>query len=212
MSPPRYSLVRFPHDESLDLANTNQLDFAATKRNSDLAHSYAPRRARVRESKNQPVGFETGPNSRPRATAMQRFSGEHEVIMTRARFASVVTLLACLFLLLPMQSFGQAVYGSIFGTVTDPSGAVIPNAKVTVTDVRKGTSDAYTTNGSGNYSATHLIPDVYTIKIEAQGFTSAQSDNIQVSADTGAKFDATLKTGAQTETVQVTAEAPQLKT
>ncbi|MFL6438552.1 MAG: TonB-dependent receptor [Terriglobales bacterium] len=132
--------------------------------------------------------------------------------MMRARFASVVTLLACLFLLLPMQSFGQAVYGSIFGTVTDPSGAVIPNAKVTVTDVRKGTSDAYTTNGSGNYSATHLIPDVYTIKIEAQGFTSAQSDNIQVSADTGAKFDATLKTGAQTETVQVTAEAPQLKT
>jgi hypothetical protein len=132
--------------------------------------------------------------------------------MMRARFASVVTLLACLFLLLPMQSFGQAVYGSIFGTVTDPSGAVIPNAKVTVTDTRKGTSDVYTTNESGNYSATHLIPDIYTIKIEAQGFTTAQSDNIQVSADTGSKFDAALKTGAQTETVQVTAEAPQLKT
>jgi outer membrane receptor protein involved in Fe transport len=132
--------------------------------------------------------------------------------MMRARFASVVTLLACLFLLLPMQSFGQAVYGSIFGTVTDPSGAVIPNAKVTVTDTRKGTSDVYTTNESGNYSATHLIPDIYTIKIEAQGFTTAQSDNIQVSADSGARFDAALKTGAQTETVQVTAEAPQLKT
>jgi outer membrane receptor protein involved in Fe transport len=130
----------------------------------------------------------------------------------RARFASVVTLLACLFLLLPMQSFGQAVYGSIFGTVTDPSGAVIPNAKVTVTDTRKGTSDVYNTNESGNYSATHLIPDVYTIKIEAQGFTTAQSDNIQVSADTGSKFDAVMKAGAETETVQVTAEAPQLKT
>ena len=134
--------------------------------------------------------------------------------MMRARFASVVTLLTflSLFLVLPMQSFGQAVYGSIFGTVTDPTGAVIPNAKVTVTDVRKGTSDAYTTNESGNYSATHLIPDVYSIKIEAQGFSTAQSDNIQVSADSGAKFDAVLKAGAQSETVQVTAEAPQLKT
>jgi len=111
-----------------------------------------------------------------------------------------------------MQSFGQAVYGSIFGTVTDPTGAVIPNAKVTVTDVRKGTSDSYTTNESGNYSATHLIPDIYKIKIEAQGFSIAQSNEIQVSADSGSKFDAVLKTGSQTETVEVTAEAPQLKT
>src|SRR5581483_4893345 len=80
--------------------------------------------------------------------------------MKRARFASLSLLLLGLLLLLPWQSFGQAVYGSIFGTVTDPTGAVIPNAKVTVTDVRKGTSDVYTTNESGNYSATHLIPDI----------------------------------------------------
>ena len=132
--------------------------------------------------------------------------------MTRARFASFLFLLLSLLLMLPVQSFGQAVYGSIFGTVTDPTGAVIPNAKVTVTDARKGTSETYTTNESGNYSATHLIPDVYTVKVEATGFATAQSDNIQVSADTGSKFDAELKTGAQTETVQVTSEAPQLKT
>ncbi|HWC18888.1 MAG TPA: TonB-dependent receptor, partial [Terriglobales bacterium] len=132
--------------------------------------------------------------------------------MMRARFTSLFVLLLGLLFLLPIQSFGQAVYGSIFGTVTDSTGAVIPNAKVTVTDVRKGSSDSYTTNESGNYSATHLIPDVYKIKIEAQGFTTAESDNIQVSADTGAKFDAVLKAGSQSETVQVTAEAPQLKT
>ncbi len=139
-------------------------------------------------------------------------ASEVKTKMKRARFASLSLLLLGLLLLLPLQSFGQAVYGSIFGTVTDPTGAVIPNAKVTVTDVRKGTSDVYTTNESGNYSATHLIPDIYKIKIEAQGFTTAESDNIQVSADTGAKFDATLKAGSQAETVQVTAEAPQLKT
>src|SRR5579859_4254103 len=107
--------------------------------------------------------------------------------MMRARFASLFTVLLGLFLLAPIQSFGQAVYGSIFGTVSDPSGAVVPNAKVTVTDLRKGTSETYTTNESGNYSATHLIPDVYQVRVEAQGFTAAQSDNIQVSADTGSK-------------------------
>src|SRR5215469_7494925 len=133
--------------------------------------------------------------------------------MTRARCASPLTLLlGLLVVLIPLPSFGQAVYGSIFGTVTDPSGAVIPNAKVTVTDVRKGTSETYTTNESGNFSVTHLIPDAYQVKIEAQGFQVAQSDNIQVSADTGSRFDAVMKAGAQTETVQVTAEAPQLKT
>ncbi|PYY15867.1 MAG: hypothetical protein DMG60_16455 [Acidobacteria bacterium] len=132
--------------------------------------------------------------------------------MIRARFASFLTLLFAFVMLLPGHSYGQAVYGSIFGTVTDPSGAVIPNAKVTVTDVRKGTSETATTDASGNYSVTHLIPDIYQVKVESQGFQTSVSDNLQVSADTGAKFDATLKTGAQTETVQVTAEAPQLKT
>jgi len=132
--------------------------------------------------------------------------------MNRARFFSVLTLLLGLSLLLPMPSFGQAVYGSIFGTVTDPSGAVIPNANVTIKDLRKGTTDRVTTDASGNYSATHLIPDVYQVRIESQGFETSVSDNVQVSADTGTKFDAALKTGAQTETVQVTGEAPQLKT
>ena len=132
--------------------------------------------------------------------------------MKPARIASFLFLVLGIVFLLPAQSFGQAVFGSIFGTVTDPSGAVIPNAKVTVTNTRKGTSEAYTTNESGNYSATHLIPDVYKVKVEAQGFAVAESDEITVHADSGEKFDATMKTGAQTETVQVSAEAPQLKT
>src|SRR6185437_9634028 len=83
--------------------------------------------------------------------------------MKRARFASLFLLLLGLLLLLPLQSFGQAVYGSIFGTVADPTGAVIPNAKVTVTNTRKGTADTVTTDPSGNYTVSHLIPDTYQI-------------------------------------------------
>ena len=56
-------------------------------------------------------------------------------------------------------AFAQAVFGSIFGTATDSTGAVVPNATVTVTDVSKGTSQQVQTNESGNYIVTRLIPD-----------------------------------------------------
>jgi len=54
------------------------------------------------------------------------------------------------------QAFGQAVYGSILGTVTDPQGAAVAGAKITVTNQRKGTTDQTTSNADGNYSVTTL--------------------------------------------------------
>jgi hypothetical protein len=71
--------------------------------------------------------------------------------------AVIVLGMACSFATSP--AFGQAVYGSIFGTVTDPSGAAVANAKVTVTSATKAISVEAITNDSGNYSVTHLIPD-----------------------------------------------------
>ncbi|HEV2118432.1 MAG TPA: TonB-dependent receptor [Terriglobales bacterium] len=128
------------------------------------------------------------------------------------RCALLFAALFCLVSLLPNTASSQAVYGSIFGTVTDPSGAAVPNAKVTVTDVAKGTSDVTTTNATGNYTVTHLIPDSYTVKVEAQGFKTAQQGPIVVNADQGAKVDMPLQLGQVTEAVEVTGEAPQLKT
>src|SRR5712664_3740032 len=106
----------------------------------------------------------------------------------------------------------QAVYGSIFGTVTDPQGNAIAGAKVKVTSVTKGTIFETTTNESGNYDVTHLIPDAYRIKIESPGFKSYDIASVQVSADTGAHVDAQLQVGAVTQSVEVTGEIPQLKT
>src|SRR5260370_33653439 len=63
----------------------------------------------------------------------------------------------------------QAVYGSILGTVADPQGAAVVNAKVTVTDQNKGTTQATTTNDSGNYTLTHVMPATYSVKADAQG-------------------------------------------
>ncbi len=65
-------------------------------------------------------------------------------------------------MLLSSTSHGQAVYGSIYGTVVDNTGAAIPGANITVTDANKGTSVTAQSNASGEYSVEHLIPDPYT--------------------------------------------------
>jgi len=85
---------------------------------------------------------------------------------------ALLTVALCWMLCLP-RAQGQAVFGSVFGTVTDSTGAAVPGAKVTVTDQNKGTATVVTTNDTGNYSATHLIPDPYSVHIEASGFRRA---------------------------------------
>jgi hypothetical protein len=109
-------------------------------------------------------------------------------------------------------TLAQAVYGSIFGTVTDPQGGAVSGAKVTVTSIAKGTISETITNESGNYSVTHLIPDTYKIRIEAPGFKVSEIPSVQVSADTGSRVDASMQVGAVTQSVEVTSEVPQLKT
>ncbi len=125
--------------------------------------------------------------------------------------SAALVIAVALVLWLP-QAAGQAVYGSIFGTITDPSGAAVPGAKVTVTSASKGTTFETTTNTDGNYSVTHLIPDAYNIRAEGAGFKAFEQKGITVSADAGARVDGQFQVGGSTETVEVTGEAPQLKT
>ena len=126
--------------------------------------------------------------------------------------AAMLTICICLVTLTAQPVWGQAVYGSIIGTVTDPQGAAVANAKVTVTNQRKGTADTTTSNDSGNYSVTHLIPDTYTVRIEAPGFKASEQKDVIVSADAAANVPLKFQVGGTSETVEVTAEAPQLKT
>jgi hypothetical protein len=131
-----------------------------------------------------------------------------------AKRCAVLALLVVLSSLLSLgpHARAQAVYGNIFGTVTDPSGAAVPGAKVTVTDVAKGTSDTATTNQTGNYSVTHLIPDTYAVRIEAPGFRAGEQKAIAVNADVSTHVDMQLQLGAVSEAVEVTGAAPELKT
>ncbi len=131
--------------------------------------------------------------------------------MKRANWVGLVITAILVSVCAPFSQ-GQAVYGSIFGTVTDPSGAAISGATVTVTDVRKGTTDTAQTNESGNYSVTHLIPDNYSVKVEGQGFKVTEQKDVAVSADAGSHVDLQVQIGGASETVEVTGEAPELKT
>src|SRR5216684_2922269 len=109
-------------------------------------------------------------------------------------------------------SLGQAVYGGIIGTVTDPQGNAVAGAKITVTSITKNTSDETTTNESGNFSVIHLIPDTYRVKIEAAGFKAYNVASVLVQVDTTVRVDGQLQVGEVTQTVEVTGEVPQLKT
>ncbi len=130
------------------------------------------------------------------------------------RTALVLAIFACASLLFIVPASAQSVYGSIFGTVSDKTGAVIPNATVTVTDEAKGTVVTVTSNGSGDYSVPHLIPDVYDLKVAAKGFKTFETKGIQVEADTAPRIDPTLGVGSDTgTTVEVNADTePELKT
>ena len=129
----------------------------------------------------------------------------------RTLIASVAVIGLLLSVWVP-RARSQAVFGSIFGTITDTTGAAVPNAKVTVTDQNKGTTDEATTNETGNYSVTHLIPDTYTVRVEAPGFKVIEQKDVAVSADTAARVDGQFQVGSTSEQVEVTSEAPQLTT
>jgi len=108
---------------------------------------------------------------------------------------------------------GQAVYGNIFGTVTDTTGAVVPDATITVTDESKGTSITVKSNGTGDFTADHLIPDTYDVSVAAAGFEGFKQTGIHIFADTAVKVTPALKAGGASTTVQVNANSiPELKT
>lgn len=133
--------------------------------------------------------------------------------MTKRTQAVLAACLGVGVALVPHCANAQAVYGSIYGTVTDASGAAIPGATITVTDESKGTSVTAKSNDSGSYTVEHLIPDTYSVKVEAPGFKAYETHHLGVLADTSPKVDAPLQTGGASETVNVNADAiPQLKT
>lgn len=119
--------------------------------------------------------------------------------------------LVCAFAAIP-SAHAQAVYGSIVGTVVDPSGAVVAGAKLTITDMGRDISVSTNSNDSGNFTQRFLIVGQYRIRVEAPGFKTYVQDNIGVSVDTESRVDITMQVGEVSQTLEVTGEASVLKT
>ena len=117
-------------------------------------------------------------------------------------------------LLLVMAGFGysQAVNATLLGTVTDSSGAVVPSAKVTVTEVNTGVNRSGQTNESGNYTFPDLPPGQYMVTVETSGFKKETRKDITLAVNSSTRIDVQLTPGNVTETVEVTGAPPLLQT
>ncbi len=107
---------------------------------------------------------------------------------------------------------GQETRGIVRGTITDPNGAPITGAKVTVTDTARGTSVSISTNGDGFYQVNYLLSGKYKVTVDAGGFKKLVRENVLVEIGNTIQVDMPLEIGGSTETVTVTTEIQPLNT
>ena len=103
--------------------------------------------------------------------------------------------------------FAQAGRGGLNGMVSDPSGAVVPGAKVTLLDHATGVKQSTITTGAGLYSFVSLNPGKYSVTVSMQGFETVTRENITISVDQESAANVTLKVGSINDVVTVTATA-----
>jgi hypothetical protein len=112
----------------------------------------------------------------------------------------------------PLIASAQSVSGTILGTVTDSSGAVVSNAKVTVTNEGTGLTRTIESDSNGEYVVPSIPTGRYTVVVEMAGFKTMALSNIEVGVDQRARIDLKLEVGALTESVTIEAASPLVQT
>jgi hypothetical protein len=131
-------------------------------------------------------------------------------------FGCITLTSLCLLLvpcmLLAPSAFGQVDEGSVTGVVQDATGAVVPGAKVTLLNTDQGLSQVSNTDSSGVYTFSPVRIGNYSVSATAPGFSVTTQQNVNVAVSQNLRVNIELKTGAATETVEVTTAPPQLQT
>jgi len=122
-------------------------------------------------------------------------------LAVRLAVFSLLTLLAS-------PALGQSTGGRILGRVADPSGAVLANVSVRITNQATGVARDTKTNGSGDYTFVEVAPGNYTAEFEQKGFKRNVQKDVTVDVNQVVTLNSTLQIGATAETVEVTSEAP----
>src|SRR5215831_11432682 len=123
-------------------------------------------------------------------------------MLSRMCWKSLITLA----LASPLM-FAQSQNASVNGQVTDKTGAVIPQASVTISAAERQLNSTITTDTEGRYSFPNLAPGSYTLNIEAKGFRTYVQRDLQLLANQSARVDASLDVGDASTKVEVTADA-----
>jgi hypothetical protein len=130
--------------------------------------------------------------------------------MPHSRFLTLFLALA-LVLSAPLSLYGQSTYGSISGAVYDPSGAAVPDAQVSLTNLSTGEKRLQPTNADGLYTFPNLFPGKYRLDVEKAGFKKTTRPEVVVEVQQTAHIDFTLAVGQVSESVEVTSETPLLQ-
>src|SRR4029077_9164787 len=135
-----------------------------------------------------------------------------KIEITLGRNLSHLFLLTTAVMLMGANSFGQIGTGSVTGIVFDPSGAVVVNADVIVTNVDRNTPRNTHTNASGSYVLSDLPPGRYSVTVKHPGFQTTVVPPFELQVDQKARVDVNLRVGAASDIVTTVAEAPLLDT
>ncbi len=133
-------------------------------------------------------------------------------VLLRRRMSVAAAFFLVFLQLSPPIANAQSNFSSLSGTVTDPTGAVVPNARVTAHNNANGEERTVQTNDSGSYTITNLLPGDYTVKVEAKGFGTVEQRGTHLDPNIGSRYDAALKPGESSTTVTVQADANTLQT
>ena len=115
-------------------------------------------------------------------------------------------------LAMTMFAAAQTQQGRIVGRVTDETGAIVPKATVTITNIETGTARVLETNQAGDYFAPNLVPGLYSVTVSAASFRMMKRSDIRLEVATDIRLDFSLRPGVVAETVQVTGEQPMIDT
>jgi hypothetical protein len=122
--------------------------------------------------------------------------------------SALYCVIFCLFVLVAQPLRAQVAGGTLSGTITDPSGSAVPNAKVEVKNTATGVVRTLETNPEGYYTAVNLIPGVYEVAVSATGFDLGVKTGITINVGAQSVFNMALQVGTISNKIDVTTEAP----